>query len=188
VSERARTFDALHAADPDPWGATASAYEREKFSATLAALPPHGYTHALDAGCSNGVLTRRLADRCARVTAVDVSAVALAEAARRCAGLPVSLVRAELPELWPQGPFDLVLLSEILYFMAPEEVRLTARRTADTLAPGGTIALVNWRGPCDLALGGDAAADLFIAALGGSFEPLSLRQERLYRIDVLAGR
>ena len=32
-------FEALYAADPDPWRFATSAYEREKYTATLAALP-----------------------------------------------------------------------------------------------------------------------------------------------------
>jgi len=57
-------FDALYAASPDPWAFETSAYERAKYAATLDALPARRYRRALEVGCSIGVLTRQLADRC----------------------------------------------------------------------------------------------------------------------------
>jgi len=182
--DRAAVFDGLHAADPDPWDAATSGYEREKFAATLAALPRRRFARALDVGCSAGVLTKRLAERCAAVTAVDVSAVALSAARRRCAGRPVSFACGEVPDFWPRGRFDLVLLSEVLYFLEPEEVRRVARRTARSLGPSGTAVTVNWRGPCDLSLDGDAAADIFAAEVAGRVRHRLARRTDLYRIDV----
>ncbi len=75
-------FDALYAADPDPWQFATSAYEREKYDATLAALPTR-IGSAFEIGCSIGILTRRLAERCNTLLAVDVAKAALAAARRR---------------------------------------------------------------------------------------------------------
>ena len=80
---RPEFFERLYAAEPDPWGFETSAYERAKYDATIAALPPGPISTALEVGCSIGVLTERLARRCDRLLAVDVS-----EAARACGSRP----------------------------------------------------------------------------------------------------
>jgi hypothetical protein len=56
-------FDTLYAADPDPWRFATSAYERDKYAASLAALPDPAYGSVLEIGCSIGVFTRQLAGR-----------------------------------------------------------------------------------------------------------------------------
>jgi cyclopropane fatty-acyl-phospholipid synthase-like methyltransferase len=109
-------FDAIYAADPDPWKFASSEYERSKYAVTLATLPKSRYVNALEIGCSIGVLTRQLASR---LLAVDASAAPLAEARRRCSRF--SNTRFEQmfsPKEWPEGTFDLILLSEIVYYRA----------------------------------------------------------------------
>src|SRR5579863_8609060 len=77
-------FDALYAADPDPWGFAASDYERRKYDRTLAALPRRRYDRALEVGCSIGVLTRQLAGRCEALVSIDASGIPLRMARERC--------------------------------------------------------------------------------------------------------
>ena len=93
-------FDRLYDADPDPWGFASRAYERAKYDATLAALPRPTFSAALEVGCSIGVLTKRLAERCDSLLATDVAETALAQARNRCAGLPhVDIRRMRIPEV-----------------------------------------------------------------------------------------
>ena len=66
-------FDALYAADPDPWNFAASPYEQAKYALTLNAMPKPRYRSALEVGCSIGVLTRLLASRCDAVLAIDAA-------------------------------------------------------------------------------------------------------------------
>ena len=81
-------FDHVYQANRDPWNFETSPYEREKYAATLAALPRPHYAKAFEIGCSLGVLTAQLAPRCGHLLAVDVSEAALAQARARCAALP----------------------------------------------------------------------------------------------------
>ncbi|WMS44796.1 SAM-dependent methyltransferase [Acuticoccus sp. MNP-M23] len=187
MTDRAETFDNLYRADPDPWTFTTSDYERRKYEATLAALPRQTYAHALEVGCSIGVLTASLATRCDAVTGLDVSPVALELAAARCRGHAVRLVRAEIPREWPEGRFDLIVFSEVLYFLTAEEVAASAVCALAALEPGGDILLVNWLGPCDTGLTGEEAVTVFAIAIeaGGGHCRTLLRTEQ-YRID-LAG-
>lgn len=185
-TSRQAEFEALYTSDPDPWRMEISAYEAAKYDATLAALPPGPIDTALEVGCSIGVLTARLARRCDRVLALDVSQTALDRARTRPDTANIERRRAEVPWDWPQGKYDLVVLSEVLYFLEPDELRETARLVARDLASRGTVLLVNWLGPCDRTLAGDAAAEMFTrcAATHGLARPDGTRTD-LYRLDRL---
>lgn len=185
---REAEFDALYTDRPDPWELETSAYERLKYDATLAALPRERYSSALEVGCSIGVLTERLAGRCDRLLALDVSAVPIARAQARLAASPwadrVGFVRAEVPGGWPRGRYDLIVLSEVLYFLEPDEVDAVADACARDLMPGGTVLIVNWLGPCDRTLTGNGAAEAFAARMAtrGHRHVPAARTDR-FRID-----
>ena len=178
-------FDRLYTQDPDPWKFASSDYEQDKYAATLASLPDRRFTRCYEVGCSIGVLTRQLAPRCDAILGVDVAELALEQARIRCADQPwVTFQKAIVPADWPPGAFDLILFSEVLYYLGIQGLQDAARRTAACLAPGGTVALVNWRGNTDGACTGEQAADLFIAATPGLVPGVPVRAEK-YRIDVL---
>ena len=76
------------------------------------------FHRALEVGCSIGVLTERLAGRCDQVVGVDFVAAAVASARARCAPYPgLSIEQMQVPQQWPEGRFDLILFSEVLYFL-----------------------------------------------------------------------
>lgn len=135
-------FDAMYAASPDPWGFIDRWYERRKRALTLALLPAPRYASAYEPGCSIGVLTAELAQRCNRLLATDSSAAAVAAARARCAELPgVRVEQATLPGDWPPEPPELVVLSEVGYYFDAA----TARRVADLAAAADTLLAVHWR-------------------------------------------
>jgi predicted TPR repeat methyltransferase len=180
-------FERLYAADPDPWNFTGSDYERDKYAATLAALPRAVYPRALEIGCSIGVLTAALAPRCESLLAIDVADTALAAARRRCATLPwVGFRRAQAPQDWPsEGPFDLILLSEVLYYFGPADLDRMAGRVAGSLALGGDVLLVHWTGDTNYPLSGDAASSRFIAAVASIAAVAHEARAPRYRLDLL---
>ncbi|MEJ0019979.1 MAG: class I SAM-dependent methyltransferase [Acetobacteraceae bacterium] len=90
-----------------------------------------------------------------------------------------------IPAEWPAARFDLVVLSEVLYFLSPPDIAAVAAHVHETLVPGGVVLLVNWRGGTDDPCSGDAAAETFI---GGTRDWLSAGTqvaERRYRLDLL---
>ncbi len=177
-------FERMYARDPDPWRFASSAYEREKYAATLAALGERRFAAGLEVGCSIGVLSRQLAERCERFLGLDVAAAAVDAAAARCAGLGgARFERGAVPADWPDGGFDLVVFSEVLYYLGEAGLRATAARTAGSLVPGGIAVLVNWLGETGAGMSGDAAAGSFIAASG--LRVLSAVRGESYRLDVL---
>jgi cyclopropane fatty-acyl-phospholipid synthase-like methyltransferase len=180
-------FDALYTADPDPWKFAASPYERDKYALTLDAMPKPRYRCALEVGCSIGVLTRSLAWRCDTLVAIDAAQTPLIEARRRCADL--SGVRFEqmfVPEQWPGGDFELILLSEVVYYLSRDDVDRLAARVTHSLGKGGSVILVHWTGPTNYPLSGDEAAALFIERIGPGC--LVERADRYaeFRLDVLS--
>jgi SAM-dependent methyltransferase len=177
-------FEALYAADEDPWDFTTSAYERAKYDRTVAALGDRRFARGLEAGCSIGVLTARLAERCDRLLAVDVSPLAVARARERLAGAPgVAVERRALPEEMPVGPFDLIVASEVLYYWDAGLLASGWRALRDALAPGGCLVAVHWRRPVrHYPQAGDAVHDAIGADAGGLVHAVSERTAD-YRLD-----
>jgi SAM-dependent methyltransferase len=154
----ARYFDALHESADDPWGFESRWYEERKRAILLASLPDREYREVLEVGTSTGVLSRELAARAsARFVGVDVSEVALARAAERNSDLPhAAFDRMTVPADWPDGTFDLVVVSEVGYYLDPAPLTALFDRIAATLAPAGALVLCHWRHTIvDRALTGD---------------------------------
>jgi len=188
----AEVFEQIYARSPDPWGFETSVYERGKYAETLGQLGSLRPVSALELGCSIGVMSQALAARCTRLLCLDAAPTALERARLRCAGLDhVTFRRGLLPADWPEGRFDLIMISELLYFLSPADVDELARRACEAALPGCLIVLVNWTGATDTPLDGDAAADLFcsvVQAIGSGFrQPAVVRREG-YRLDRLERR
>ncbi|RJQ75198.1 methyltransferase domain-containing protein [Pseudonocardiaceae bacterium YIM PH 21723] len=137
-------FASLYAADTDPWQVGGSWYERRKRAITLASLPRQRYRHGLEPACGLGLLTAELADRCDRLTAFDPVSAAV-HATRQRVNAHVAVAQGGLPHDIPAEPVDLVVLSEILYYLSDEDLDLTIRRLLDAVEPGGDLVVVHWR-------------------------------------------
>ena len=177
-------FDAMYRAAPDPWDFRSSVYERRRYDVTMSVLRRTDYRRCFEPACSIGELTARLAERCDEVVALDPSFAAVTTAAVRLRGCPnVDLRCGAVPEDWPAGAFDLVVLSEIAYYFDPAGVRDLGRRTASSLGPGGggEVVAVHWRGEsADHRLSGDAVHQLLRAELG---PPTASYMEPDFRLD-----
>lgn len=186
ASLRPDYFDALYARDPDPWRFATSEYERDKYAHSVAALPRARYASGLEVGCSIGVLTRALAARCDRLLAVDVAEAALDQARARNADLAhVVHRRLRLPDEAVPGTYDLVVLSEVLYYFDAADLAQVADRVRAAARPGADLLLVHWLPRTDYPLTGDEAAEGFIRHLGGAAEVLAGERRERYRLDLL---
>lgn len=156
-------FDALHARRPDPWGFTARWYEERKRALTLASLPRRRYPRALEIGCSIGVLTSELAERCDDLLAIDISPIA-AERARERVGSRARVEVRDAGAALPTGPFDLIVLSEVGYYFTSEALGPLLADAAAQLAEGGELLLCHWRHDvADYPQGGDEVHDRLAA-------------------------
>ena len=166
-------FDRLYAGAEDPWRYLSSPYERRKRALTLALLTRPRYGRVVEAGASIGVLTAELAARAEHVVGLEASPRAVERAQARLADLPHAEVRrAVLPDQWPQdlgaprhddGPLasgasagsgvaprpglDLAVVSEIGYFLQPDELDALMDRIDRDLALDGEILACHWRQP-----------------------------------------
>lgn len=180
-------FERLYAADPDPWQFETSEYEAQKYAATLAALPRAKYRSALEIGGSIGVLTEKLASRCQSLLSIDVSEQAQARAKERCRHLPqVDFKIMQVPHQYPQDNFDLILVSEVGYYLNWEDLRKAQQHIARTLEPQGHLLLVHWTPEAkDYPLTGDEVHEAFLQQVGAIFRPLVSQREERYRLDLL---
>lgn len=137
----------LYDSGDDPWQISVGFYEHRKRCLLLESLTQQRYARAFEPGCASGELTAALAQRCDSVLAADANADAVRITADRLAGVPSVQVRQLIvPAQWPtETEFDLIVLSEIGYFMALQAWRELAAVATETLAATGTIVACHWR-------------------------------------------
>ncbi|WNG27441.1 hypothetical protein F0U62_28050 [Cystobacter fuscus] len=111
-------FERMYADSEDPWEYRRRWYERRKRALTLAMLPHARYARAFEPGCSIGELSAELAARCDALLVSDGSEAAVRVARRRLAPWPhVRVEQRLLPDAWPEGTFELVVLGEFGYYL-----------------------------------------------------------------------
>ncbi|MBI5089344.1 MAG: methyltransferase domain-containing protein [Actinobacteria bacterium] len=166
------SFEELYASasDGDPWRFDSSPYELDKYATTIANLGRDRYRRCFEPGCSIGVLTERLAARAERVVACDVSQTAIAVARRRLASVEgVELVAASVPEWWPDGDFDLIVLSDFGYYWDRDGLDDIVESLRTRLRPASELVAVHWLGHSDdHLLGGHDVHERLVAGLGPS--------------------
>ncbi len=179
-------FADVYAANDDPWDFETSEYEAEKYAATLNALPRENYANAFEIGCSIGVLTEKLAAKCAKLLAVDVSEKALEKARARCENLPqIIFKKMSVPNEFPDAHFDLILISEVGYYLAPDDWRNLMEKSFAHLTGKGQIALVHWLPFVhDYPQTGDEVHDSFTEFAKNKMRNLSEKCTEKYRLDV----
>ena len=164
-------FDEMYARSADPWQLATRWYEQRKYAITMAMLPSPRYRHAYEPGCSVGVLTEKLTGRCDHVSATDVAVPALDATHRRLVDAGsrdrVTLVQRSLDDPWPATAFDLVVLSEVGYYLPATVLRGVLGREVPRLVVGATIVAAHWRHPvADYPMTGDHTNDVIAATPG----------------------
>ena len=143
-------FERMHRERDDPWRVRTRWYERRRRAVLTASLPRERYGRAIELGCSVGETTAVLADRCDELLAVDGSAAAVETAAERLRDRPhVTVERMRVPADWPPGTADLVVVSEVAYYLPEDEWDAVIHRIHGSLRPGGEVLLCHWTGDAD---------------------------------------
>lgn len=91
--------------------------------------------------------------------------------------------RRQIPADWPPGAFDLIVFSEVLYYLDHPTIEHTAELAIAALQPGGSILLVHYLGETDYPTTGDEAAETFIAT--SRLAPVLQFRNEEYRVDRL---
>lgn len=174
-------FEAIYARSPDPWGFRSRWYEARKQALVAACLQSERYSRVFEPGCSVGVMTASLAARADHVTAMDIAPRAL-DLAQATVPANVSLIEGQVPDDWPDGRFDLIVISELAYYLEPGECGHLAELASRA---AGELVVVHWRHPvADYPLRGDAVHEIFAdAAATEGLHQLLAHAEPDFRID-----
>ena len=145
ASYPASYFEDMYSEDHDPWGFATRWYERRKYAITLASLPREHYRRGFEPACAIGVLTEGLALRCDELIASDSAQTPVDDARKRLSAHPhVSVELQEVPRQWPEGRFDLIVLSEFAYFLDDADLALLVERTMASLDHDGHVIAVHY--------------------------------------------
>ena len=143
-----RKMDRVFGRGADPYRYDASPYELARLDGMAKALAGRRYKKALEVGAAEGHFTKRLAAVSDAVTALELSPVALERARAAVAGIPVTFHLCDA-RAWDGagGPFDAVVLGEVLYYLdkplVQEEFEEALGRMAGWVAPGGRLLLAH---------------------------------------------
>jgi LmbE family N-acetylglucosaminyl deacetylase/SAM-dependent methyltransferase len=137
-------FDDLYSREDDPWKLNERFYEQRKRAAILAALTKPRFRRAFEPGCATGLLTADLAGRSDEVVAWDIAGAAVERAADRLRDLAhVEVGVGAIPEQWPGGRFDLIVLSEVGYYCT--DLDALVQRIEESLDDEGVLVACHWR-------------------------------------------
>ncbi len=185
LADQADHFEQLHRDRADPWDVTSSWYERRKYAITMSCLPREHYHRAWEPGCSIGGLTVQLAERAGVVDASDFSETALTAARSATAQLPgVTIRRSALPQPPPGSGYDLIMLSEVLYYLSGSDRELTLRAAEAAATPDADLVVVHWRHHPEDAWASGADVNAAVRARPG-WTPLAQHEEPDFVLDVL---
>lgn len=164
MTRDAASFEKLYVDLGDPWSYETSTYEADKYRRTLALLPPRRYRRGLEVGCSIGVMSKLLAERCDHLLGLDFAPTAIAKARER----GISNARfevASVPRDWPAGRWDLIVVSELLYYLNGDDLEETITRILGSLAPDGDCLVVGYLGETETAISSREAGERFLYRL-----------------------
>ena len=176
-------FEQMYRDNVDPWEFESSAYEQRKYAVTVASLPRPRYHSAYEPGCSVGVLTELLANHCDRLLCSEIIPAALQRAEARLRRRPhVSFEERSIPDQWPDGPFDLVVLSEIAYYFDERDLGEVLACVKRSTQSGAQLVGVHWRGETDYPLSGDRCHEVISETSG--FVSIVQHREKAFLLDV----
>ena len=195
MTRDAAAFEQLYRARLDPWDYETSAYEAEKYRRCLALLPRARYGRALEIGCSIGVMSALIAARCDSLLGLDFAPTAVERAQAR--GIPNARFRqGSVPEDWPGGTWNLIVLSEVLYYLSDDALAQTISLAARSLAPGGACLVAGYLGETETTLTAREVEASLLTELSAAWPRHAVHRDRddhwiaasFERLDQSAGR
>ena len=148
--ERAKSFFDQLWSTGDLWALETAEYDQRKDDCLLTLLADRRYDRALEVGCGAGAFSAKLTRVVDDLVAVDVSALAIEAARKRdepLDGVTFRVANVMDYDVVGEGPWDLVVLSETIYYVGwlyPYfDVAWLAHQLFVATRPGGRLLLVN---------------------------------------------
>ncbi len=179
-------FDDVYRANTDPWNFEGSNYEKQKYAATIASLPKKRYKNIFEIGCSIGVLTSLLARHSSHLLAVDAAEAPLIVARQRLKNLTgIDIKKMAVPQEFPSEGFELIVLSEVAYYLNDKDLSTLRDKIVKQLLDGGHLVMVHWTPVVhDYPQTGDAVHDYFMELNDAGLKHLHHEKHDTYRLDV----
>lgn len=136
----------------DPWGFGSSEYERLKYVRQMQLLSDRRYGRVLEIGCAAGVFTRMLAGIADTVVGIDIAAgaITLASAGDIPPGVEFRVANAMEFDVVAEGPWDLIVMSETIYYLGwlypLFDVAWMASQLHESMAAGGRLLMADLSG------------------------------------------
>jgi 2-polyprenyl-3-methyl-5-hydroxy-6-metoxy-1,4-benzoquinol methylase len=119
----------------DHWHFETSPHEKKRFKKLLEYANSVPHASILEIGCAEGHFTQMLQGICTDITAIDVTPLAIERARKRVKGVDFRVGAIE--ELKFEKKFDLVICSEVFYYM------LDKKKALDKIQSLGKFLLAN---------------------------------------------
>lgn len=183
-------FNDVYQENIDPWDFEKSEYEFNKYTATVNALPQQVYNNGFEIGCSIGVLSKMLAEKCKRLLSVDIADAPLEIARKRLQENPVvTFKKMAVPGEFPEDNFDLIVMSEVGYYFSLTDLDVLKEKIIHHLTPGANLILVHWTPDVyDFPLTGDIVHEEFLKSCGDGMPLKHLQSQNAdtYRLDLFS--
>jgi len=159
IDRTARDFFERLWTQGDPWELESSEFEQQRLARLLATLDGRRYQRALEIGCGRGAFTRHLARIADHIVALDIAPTAITAARTIAVGPGIAdfrLANIMQYDVRAEGPWDLVVMSETIYYLGwlyPFfDLGWLASELFAATGPGGRLLLANTEGGCEDAL------------------------------------
>ncbi|RIJ22299.1 class I SAM-dependent methyltransferase [Henriciella barbarensis] len=137
-------FEQKFEADADPWQTWNSKYEAVKRASLAKAIGPRPYGRGLEIAAGNGSNTLMIANKTRRLIATEGAPAGAALVRKASQGEPhIRVVIHDVADRLPADAFDLIVISELLYYLGSEPFEMLAREVSRTLQPGGRLVLLH---------------------------------------------
>lgn len=131
----------------DAWGYAESPHHTTRFAMIMDAIPNGQFSSVLEAGCAEGDLTKRLAERAVQVMACDLSPTAIARAKDNCRDFQnITFSVGDIRTSPLSDDFDLCIMSDVLYYMTSQEIAQLLKRLSTRIRLRGWLLFANeWK-------------------------------------------
>ncbi|MGB3607964.1 PIG-L family deacetylase [Psychroserpens sp.] len=181
-------FEHIYNNSSDPWNFKNSTYENEKYKTSILAIGEKKFKKGFEIGCSIGVQTKLLAERCDTLLAVDINEKAVKEAKLTCKGKDnIKFKVLDISKDFPKGKYDLITLCEVGYYLDKNTLVTIFQDIHNALLKNGRLLVVHWIGFVpEYPLSGDDVHNSLKKFLLGKnkYVQISNQRNELYKLDV----